>query len=148
MRILGLDLGSKTLGMAISDETATIAMPLGTARIPEYDLEAALEAALDVIDKYRVEKIVLGLPRHMSGDMGTLAEYCRRFEKLLSESSALEVIMIDERLTSRIAERVMLSADVSRKKRKKHVDKLAAAVILQSYLDSTINKQKGVKNNG
>ena len=61
MRILGLDLGSKTLGMAISDETATIATPLGTARIPEYDLEAALEAALDVIDKYRVEKNCLGI---------------------------------------------------------------------------------------
>ncbi|HHZ17792.1 MAG TPA: Holliday junction resolvase RuvX [Acholeplasmataceae bacterium] len=144
MRILGLDLGTKTVGMAISDVTATIATPLGTVRIPENDLESALQAVLKVVAEYDIKKIVMGLPRHMSGDMGTLAEYCRSFAKMLSESSALEVIMIDERLTSRIAERVMLAADVSRKKRKQNVDKLAAAVILQSYLDANINKQKGV----
>ena len=136
MRILGLDLGTKTLGMAVSDITETIATPIGTAHFPEYDLETALQAALKVIDDYRIEKIVMGLPKHMSGDLGTLASYCLRFKEMLLENSALEVIMIDERLTSRIVERVMLDADVSRKKRKKNVDKLAATVILQSYLDS------------
>lgn len=136
MRILGLDLGSKTLGMAISDMTETVATPIGTAVIPEYDLNAALLAAVRVIGEYGVGKIVLGLPKHMCGDLGSLAEYCLKFKDMLIENSALEVIMIDERLTSRIVERVMLYADISRKKRKRNVDKLAATVILQSYLDS------------
>ena len=137
MKILGLDLGTKTLGMAVSDITETIATPLGTARIPENDLETALQATLKVIKEYQIEKIVLGLPKHMrSGDPGTLANYCLRFKEMLTEKSALEVIMIDERLTSQIAEKIMLKADISRSKRKKNVDKLAATLILQSYLDS------------
>lgn len=137
MKILGLDLGTKTLGMAVSDITETIATPLGTARIPENDLETALQATLKVIKEYQIEKIVLGLPKHMrSGDPGTLANYCLRFKEMLTEKSALEVIMIDERLTSQIAEKIMLKADISRRKRKKNVDKLAATLILQSYLDS------------
>src|SRR5690554_3673319 len=125
MKILGLDLGTKTLGMAVSDITETIATPLGTARIPENDLETALQATLKVIKEYQIEKIVLGLPKHMrSGDPGTLANYCLRFKEMLTEKSALEVIMIDERLTSQIAEKIMLKADISRRKRKKNVDKL------------------------
>jgi len=136
MKILGLDLGSKTLGMAISDMTMTIATPIGTINFPEKDLNFALDAVSKVIYDHQVKRIVLGLPKHMGGDLGTLGEYCLQFKEMLTERFSLEVIMLDERLTSRIVERVMISADMSRKKRKKNVDKLAATIILQNYLDS------------
>ncbi|MFY9421556.1 MAG: Holliday junction resolvase RuvX [Bacilli bacterium] len=135
MRILGLDLGDKTLGMAVSDSLGLVARPLGTVRFSERDLASALEAARKAVEEHNVQKIVLGLPKHMSGDVGAQAEYCLEFKKLLEKELGLEVIMIDERLTSRMAERVMLEADISRKKRKKNVDKLAATIILQTYLD-------------
>jgi len=135
MKILGLDLGSKTLGMAISDYLEIIANPLGTFYFRDNDLESALENTEKVVKEHDVKKIVLGLPKHMNGDIGIQAEYCLRFKKMLEDKLALEVIMIDERLTSRIAERVMIKADISRKKRKLNVDKLAASIILQSYLD-------------
>lgn len=135
MKILGLDLGSKTLGMAISDSLEIIANPIGTVRFSENDLQAALMATKKVVKEYDVKKIVLGLPKHMSGDIGVQAEYCLEFKKMLEKELSLEVVMIDERLTSQMAERVMLKADISRSKRKKNVDKLAATIILQTYLD-------------
>jgi len=136
MRILGLDLGSKTLGMAVSDPLGIIANPLGTYRFEENDLESALDEVKKVVKEYAIEEIVLGLPKHMNGDVGVQANYCLEFKKMLEDQLALKVIMIDERLTSRIAEKVMIKADISRKKQKKNVDKLAATIILQSYLDS------------
>ncbi|HHX79893.1 MAG TPA: Holliday junction resolvase RuvX [Acholeplasmataceae bacterium] len=135
MKILGLDLGSKTLGMAVSDSLEIIANPIGTVRFSENDLQAALEATKKVVKELDVKKIVLGLPKHMSGDIGIQAEYCLEFKKMLEKELSLEVVMIDERLTSQMAERVMLKADISRSKRKKNVDKLAATIILQTYLD-------------
>ncbi len=135
MRVLGLDLGDRTLGMAISDALGLIAQPLGTYRFTDRDLASALEATKKVVAEHDVQKIVLGLPKHMSGDIGTQAEYCLEFKKMLEKELGLEVTMIDERLTSQMAERVMLEADISRNKRKKNVDKLAATIILQTYLD-------------
>ncbi|MDD4000497.1 MAG: Holliday junction resolvase RuvX [Bacilli bacterium] len=135
MKILGLDLGSKTLGMAISDYLEIIANPLGTVRFENNDLNAALEATKEVVEEFDVKKIVLGLPKHMNGDIGIQAEYCLEFKKMLEEELGLEVVMIDERLTSKMAENVMIKADLSRNKRKKNVDKLAATIILQTYLD-------------
>lgn len=135
MKILGLDLGSKTLGVAVSDYLEIIANPIGTFYFQDNDLNSALEQTTKFVKEYDIKKIVLGLPKHMNGDIGTQAEYCLEFKKMLEDKLALEVIMIDERLTSRMAEKVMITADISRKKRKQNVDKLAATIILQSYLD-------------
>jgi putative Holliday junction resolvase len=135
MKILGLDLGNRTLGMAISDYLEIIANPIGTFRFEEQDLGAALQETLRVIKENDVKKVVLGLPRNMDGSIGFQAEYCLKFKKMLEEAMPIEVIMVDERLTSKIANSTMIFADISREKRKKNVDKLAASVILQSYLD-------------
>lgn len=135
MRILGLDLGSKTLGMAISDYLGIIANPIGTFHFTENDLEAALRETARVVKEYDVKEIVLGLPKHMNGDIGVQANYCLEFKKMIEDQLSLKVNLVDERLTSIMAERVMITADMSRKKRKQNVDKLAATIILQSYLD-------------
>lgn len=136
MKILGIDLGSRTVGMAISDYLEIIANPIGTAKIQENDLQCALEYVRIEVYKNDVKKIVLGLPKNMDGTIGYQAEYCLEFKKILEENLNLPVVMIDERLTSKMVENVMITADMSRKKRKQNVDKLAATVILQSYLDS------------
>ena len=120
MRVIGLDLGNRTVGIALSDYLGIIANPVGTFR---------------VIKENDVQKIVLGFPKNMNGTIGPQAEYCLKFKGMLEEATKLEVIMIDERLTSRQADVIMLSADMSRNKRKKNVDKLAATIILQTYLD-------------
>lgn len=136
MRVLGLDLGNRTLGMAISDFLGILANPIGTFRFENQDLDSALEETKRVIKENQVEKIVLGFPKNMNGTIGPQAEYCLKFKEMLEEATALEVIMIDERLTSKQADVIMLAADMSRKKRKKNVDKLAATIILQTYLDT------------
>ena len=136
MRVLGLDLCNRTLGMAISDFLGILANPIGTFRFEDQDLDSALEETKRVIKENQVEKIVLGFPKNMNGTIGPQAEYCLKFKEMLEEATALEVIMIDERLTSKQADVIMLAADMSRKKRKKNVDKLAATIILQTYLDT------------
>lgn len=136
MRILGLDLGSKTVGMAVSDFLGIIANPIGTLRIEENNLDQALELVKSEVKKQGAEKIVLGLPKNMNGSIGFQAEYCLKFKEMLETELKLPVIMIDERMTSTMANNIMLKADMSRNKRKQNVDKLAATIILQSYLDS------------
>lgn len=135
MRVIGLDLGNRTVGIALSDYLGIIANPVGTFRFEEQDLDAALAEVCRVIKENDVKKIVLGFPKNMNGTIGPQAEYCLKFKGMLEEATNLEVIMIDERLTSRQADVIMLSADMSRNKRKKNVDKLAATIILQTYLD-------------
>lgn len=135
MRVIGLDLGNRTVGVALSDYLGIIANPIGTFRFEEQDLDSALEQVIAVIKENQVEKIVLGLPKNMNGTIGPQAEYCLKFKEMLEEATKLEVVMIDERLTSRQADVIMLKADMSRQKRKKNVDKLAATIILQTYLD-------------
>lgn len=135
MRVIGLDLGNRTVGVALSDYLGIIANPVGTFRFEDQDLDSALAQVVAVIKENQVEKIVLGLPKNMNGTIGPQAEYCLKFKEMLEEATKLEVIMIDERLTSRQADVIMLKADMSRQKRKKNVDKLAATIILQTYLD-------------
>ena len=135
MRVIGLDLGNRTVGIALSDYLGIIANPVGTFRFEEQDLDAALAEVCRIIKENDVKKIVLGFPKNMNGTIGPQAEYCLKFKGMLEETTNLEVIMIDERLTSRQADVIMLSADMSRNKRKKNVDKLAATIILQTYLD-------------
>lgn len=136
MKILGLDLGSKTLGVAVSDALGIIASPIGTFKIDTNSLQDALNCVKILVREHNISKIVLGLPKNMNGSIGFQAEYCLEFKKMIEEELNIEVIMIDERLTSRMANQVMLKADMSRNKRKTNVDKLAATIILQAYLDS------------
>ena len=135
MKYLGLDLGSRTLGVAISDVTHTIATSYIVIRHNE-EYDRLLDDVEKIVKDEHIEKIVLGFPKNMNGTIGPQAEYCLKFKEMLEEATALEVIMIDERLTSKQADVIMLAADMSRKKRKKNVDKLAATIILQTYLDT------------
>ena len=136
MKIMGLDLGNRTVGIAVSDYLEVIATPIGTFRFEEQDLATALKLVLEAAKEHSVDKFVLGLPKNMNGSIGFQAEYCLEFKKMLEEATKKEVIMIDERLTTKMAHQAMLSADLSRNKRKKNVDKLAASIILQTYLDT------------
>jgi len=134
MRYLGLDLGTKTLGVAVSDITGTIATSLTILR-HEDDHEYLIEELKKIIDEKKVETIVLGLPKNMNNTIGERGEMVLSFKEKLESSVSLPVILEDERLTTRVAESILISADVSRKKRKKVIDKMAANIILQSYLD-------------
>ncbi len=134
MRILGLDLGSRTLGVSVSDALGMIARPVETIRFEQDDYDSALTQIKKYIDEFQVKKAVLGLPKHMNGDVGIRGEISIMFKEKL-ETLGVEVILWDERLTTVAAERILISADVSRKKRKKVIDQMAAVQILQGYLD-------------
>lgn len=139
MRYLGLDLGTRTLGCSISDITGTIASALKTIRFPDSEYTQLLPELQTIIDEYQVNKIVLGFPKNMNNTIGPRGETTLEFKKILEDYFHLEVILQDERLSTVEATHYMLNADLSRKKRKKKVDSLAANIILQTYLD----KQKG-----
>lgn len=134
MRALGLDIGDRTIGVAISDPLGLTAQGITTIRRKneEYDLQE-----LDKICKeYAVDTIVSGLPKNMNGTIGPQGEKVIDFCNVIKEKMNLPIIMWDERLTTVAAHKAMLEADLSRKKRKKIVDKIAAVYILQGYLDS------------
>ena len=134
MRYLGLDLGTKTLGVAVSDITGTIATSLTILR-HENNHDYLIEELKKIISEKNVEAIVLGLPKNMNNTIGERGEMVLSFKEKLEKSINLPVILEDERLTTRVAESILITADVSRKKRKKVIDKMAANIILQSYLD-------------
>ena len=134
MTYLGLDLGTKTLGIAVSDKTGLIATSLTTIR-HDTDFNYLIDEILKIIQERNIDKIVLGLPKNMNNSIGERAEMVIEFKKLLENKTNIPVILEDERLTTRVAEQILITADVSRKKRKKVIDKMAANVILQSYLD-------------
>jgi putative Holliday junction resolvase len=134
-RIVGLDLGSRTLGIAISDPTNLIATGVETFRFEEKHYIRALEHLDELITKYDVGLFVIGLPRHMNGDYGEKADTVMSFKSKLEERTKIKVVTSDERWTSVIATRRLLEADLSRNKRKQVIDKMAAVEILQNYLD-------------
>ncbi|WP_368974215.1 Holliday junction resolvase RuvX [Caldifermentibacillus hisashii] len=136
MRILGLDVGSKTIGVAVSDELGWTAQGLKTIQIQEDEQKSGIPELEEIIREYGIEKIIVGLPKNMNGTIGPRGEISLQFAKLLKNRFSLPVELWDERLTTMAAERILLTADVSRKKRKKVIDKMAASLILQSYLDS------------
>ncbi|MFC3883031.1 Holliday junction resolvase RuvX [Bacillus songklensis] len=136
MRTLGLDVGTKTIGVAVSDAMGWTAQGLETIRVEENQTEQAIPRLKELIHTYEVDKLVVGLPKNMNGTIGPRGEACLQFAEQLKEALGLEVIMWDERLSTMAAERVLLEADVSRKKRKKVIDKMAAVMILQGFLDS------------
>lgn len=135
MRCLGLDLGSKTLGVATSDATNTIATTLKTIFFEENNYPSLINPLKEIIEEYNITRIILGLPKNMNNTLGERAEISIKFKKLLENNFDVEVILEDERLTTVISTNLMLEADISRKKRKKKVDALAAQIILQGYLD-------------
>ena len=135
IRVLGLDLGSKTIGVAVSDPLGIVARGVETIRFNEDDYEEALTKLLPLIKEYSVDKIVLGLPKHMNNDIGIRGEISIEFKKMIEEETGIEEILIDERLSTVAAERILISGNVSRKKRKLVIDQMAAVNILQGYLD-------------
>ncbi len=139
MRYLGLDLGTRTLGVSISDTTLTIANTLKTIRFSDSEYEELIPEIKNIISEYEISKIVLGFPKNMNNTIGTRCEETLKFKEMLEKEFHIEVILQDERLTTVEATSYMLEADVSRKKRKKKIDSLAANIILQTYLD----KEKG-----
>ena len=134
-KVLGLDLGSTTCGVALSDSLGMIATPKDTIRFQPDDYNSALEAVCKWIDDNKVDTVVLGLPKHMNGDNGIRCQISNDFKKKIEESSNIKVILEDERLTTVIVDRAMISGNVKRKDRKNKKDEMAAVVILQNYLD-------------
>lgn len=135
MRTLGLDLGSKTLGVSVSDVLGMIARPVETLRFESDDYDSAFEQVQKYIKEFQITTAVLGLPKHMNGDVGIRGEISYAFKEKL-ETLGIEVVLWDERLTTVAAEKILIAGNVSRKKRKKVIDQMAAVQILQSYLDS------------
>ena len=137
MRIMGLDLGSKTVGVAISDPMLITAQGIEIIRRKdENKLRQTLARIEALIEEYEVERIVLGLPKNMNGTLGERAELSLAFQEKLERRTGLPVVMWDERLTTVAADRAMMEAGIRREDRRDHVDKIAACFILQGYLDS------------
>ncbi len=136
MKIIGLDVGEKTIGVAISDAFGWTAQGITTLRWEEGNYEDAAQKLTPYIQEHEVHKIVVGLPKNMNGTIGERGEASQTFANHVGEHFQLEVELWDERLTTMAAERVLLDADMSRKKRKQVIDKMAAVMILQSYLDA------------
>jgi len=130
MRILGLDIGTKRIGVAITDELGIIAQPLETVD------SVNIQRIMDLIEEYKVGELVVGLPLNMDGSQGPKAKEVIALVDSIKKKLSIPVKMWDERLTTVEVERHLIGADVSRKKRKKSIDKLAAQLILRSYLDS------------
>ncbi|ANU25599.1 Holliday junction resolvase RuvX [Planococcus versutus] len=135
MRIMGLDVGSKTVGVAISDPMGWTAQGIETVKINEAIEEFGMARLGELIKQYEVTEAVVGYPKNMNNSIGPRAEASERFAELLKEAYSIPVVLWDERLTTSAAEKMLISADVSRKNRKKVIDKMAAVMILQGYLD-------------
>ncbi|MBE6112042.1 MAG: Holliday junction resolvase RuvX [Peptococcaceae bacterium] len=133
MRIMALDVGSKRIGVALSDPLKITAQGLETFH--RKNLEEDVAGLWKLIDEHEVSQLVVGLPKNMDGSEGFKVEEVRQFIADLTAERQIETIWVDERLTTVSAERALLEADVSRAKRKKVIDKMAAVIILQSYLD-------------
>lgn len=137
MRILGLDVGQKTIGVALSDPLGFTAQGITTIRREKKSKD--IEEIKKICDEYKVETIVIGLPKNMNNSIGFAGEKIMEFSQLIKEEIDIKIEFWDERLTTVAAHRAMLEADLSRGKRKKIVDKIAAIYILQGYLDRLSN---------
>ncbi|MCL5290106.1 MAG: Holliday junction resolvase RuvX [Eubacteriales bacterium] len=134
MRIMGLDFGDKRIGVAVSDPLGWTAQGITVIK-RQASLASDLELIRELAAKYNVERIVLGLPRNMDGSSGTQAVKVKAFAGKLSERLKLPVELWDERLTTKAADKLLIEADLSRARRRKVIDKMAASLILQGYLD-------------
>ena len=135
-RIMGLDYGSKTIGVAVSDLLGLTAQGIETININEQIKDFKIKRIKELVNEYNVGKIIVGLPKNMDNSIGFRGEPTLYFVEVLKKKiKSVEIILQDERLTTMGAERVLLEANVSRKKRKNVIDKMAAVLILQTYLD-------------
>lgn len=132
MKCLGMDLGTKKLGLAMSDATGMISYPYKLIKFSDYE-EAAKEV-VDIVNKEKVEVLVLGLPKNMDNSMGFASERSLNFKRILEGLTDKEIVLIDERLSTVEAENMLINDDVKRKKRKNVIDELSAAIILDTYL--------------
>ncbi len=139
MRAMGLDLGTRTLGISLSDSTKTIASSYITIRFPDSDYNVLLPQIKEIVQEQEVDLIVLGFPKNMNNTVGDRGETTLLFQQKLKEYLNMDVVLQDERLSTVEATHYLLEADLSRKKRKTKVDSVAANIILQTYLD----KKKG-----
>lgn len=135
MKYIGLDLGSRTLGVAISDALGMLARAHDTYRFRDDDYDAAVKYTIDLCQKEGVKTVVLGYPKHMNGDAGIRAHISEEFKQKVEELSDVKVVLQDERLTTVIVNKAMITGNVRREKRKDKKDEMAAVVILQNYLD-------------
>lgn len=148
MRIMGLDYGSKTVGVAVSDALGFTAQGIEIVRRKsENKLRQTLARIEEIAKEYGVEKIVLGFPKHMNNDIGERAEKSLEFKEMLERRTGLPVVMWDERLTTVEADRTMMETGIRRENRKEYVDMIAAVFILQGYLDSIYLKKKAEEEN-
>ncbi len=134
MRYLGLDLGSRTLGVAISDKSGTIARSLEIIRHNE-DYDSLVPKVKEIVEEYGVDEIVLGYPKNMDNTVGYKAKLSEEFKKKLEDEIEIPVNLQDERLSTKEAQDVLIKGDISRKKRKKVIDSMAACIILETYLN-------------
>ncbi|NLX63091.1 MAG: Holliday junction resolvase RuvX [Tissierellia bacterium] len=132
-RIMGLDVGDKTIGVAISDPLLITAQSLQTIKRENYKKD--IDTLIDIINKYNIKKIVVGIPKNMNNTIGPQGEKVLNFVEKLKNKVNLDIVLEDERLTTVQAEKLLIKSDVKRKNRKKIIDKVAATYILQSYLD-------------
>ncbi len=134
MRYLGLDLGTKSLGMAITDKNKILASMLKVVKFDKENYNQAVLEVLKVIEEYDIEKIALGLPKNMDNSLGFASERSLKFKKMLEEATKIPIILVDERLSTVEAENILLDADISRGKRKKVIDGVAAQIILETFI--------------
>ena len=147
MRIMGLDYGSKTVGVSVSDPLGLTAQGIEIVRRKsENKLRQTLARIEEIAKEYGVEKIVLGFPKHMNNDIGERAEKSLEFKEMLERRTGLPVVMWDERLTTVEADRTMMETGIRRENRKEYVDMIAAVFILQGYLDYLSNQQATQEN--
>ena len=137
MRYLGLDLGSKTLGVSVSDKNGIIASSLETIHHNE-DYSLLVLKVKELVESLEIDKIVLGFPKMMNNDIGEKGKLSLKFKEELEKNINIEVYLQDERLTTKSAEDILIKGNMSRKKRKKVIDSVAATIILQSYLERNV----------
>ena len=137
-RYIGLDLGSKTLGVSISDGLLMIASTYETFRFEEDNYMLAANRVKEIVEKEKISKVILGMPKHMNGDIGIRGKISEDFKKMINSLIDVEVILEDERLTTAFVNKIMISGNTNRKKRKEKKDEMAAVVILQNYLDRKV----------
>ena len=142
MRILAMDLGTKSLGLAVSDKTNTLATPLETIHFDFEDYNSLIPIVGDIIEKYNITTLVLGLPKNMDNSIGFASERSINFKKMLDDSFNMNTILIDERLTTLEAENILINNDLRRNKRKEIIDSVAAMLILETYLKGEYNEGK------
>ena len=140
MKYLGLDLGTRTLGLSISDQLGIIARTYETIRFEENDYLSTIPRLKEIIIEEKIDILVLGLPKNMNNTAGYRCEETLEYKKILEENITNKIELQDERLSTKEAHNIMIEGNMSRKKRKQKVDSLAANIILQTYLD----KQKGI----